>query len=149
MIAKMLRSLMVSSLLACLATGCATARTSHLCVVDAETGQPLSGVRVDRVAFMAQPRIPWVIPPVNVPFPLETVMSDSSGFVHFREEGADFQCNKGGYESIQITGTVSGFKVKDFHDGPSLVLPNQRYLEIPLKKTPKSQDWDTTGTDSI
>ena len=83
---------------------------------------------------MAQPRIPWVIPPVEVPFPLETVMSDSSGLARFREQGMDFELEKEGYERARIAGTMGGFTVKDSRDPIHLVLLEDNSLEVPLRK---------------
>ena len=146
----MLKNMSALSVLACLAVGCATARTSQLRVVDAASGQPLSGVRVDRLGFMWQPAMPGIIP-VRFPFPLETVMSDRSGSVQFREKGTDFALEKEGYEWTRLTGTRRGFKVKDSHDLLCIVLPEHDSVQVPLhaeravepqKNTAISQDND-------
>jgi hypothetical protein len=129
----MLKKMSALSVIACLAMGCATARTSRLRVVDAFTGQPLSGVQAERLGFMVQPAMPGIIP-VSVPFPLETSTSDSSGWVEFREQGADFALEKEGYEWTHITATLRGFRVRHSRDSPNLALQEDGSVQVPLKK---------------
>lgn len=124
----------VLPVLVCLAAGCATARTSHLRVIDAETGQPLPGVQGDRLAFMWQPAMPGLIP-VAIPFPLESVTSDASGRVVFAEQGTDFAFQKEGYDRVQIAGTLRGFKIKHSDGLPYLALLQDGSVEVPLRKS--------------
>jgi hypothetical protein len=130
---SMLKTMRALALLACLTVGCATGRTSQVRVVDAGTGQPLSGVRVDRLGFMLQPAMPGIIP-VCIPFPLETAISDSSGLVRFRKPGKDFALEKDTYERIRITETLRGFNVKGSRDLPCLLLPQNDCVQVPLRK---------------
>ena len=130
-----MRTLLPSLLLLGLLSGCARFQT--LRVVDAQSGQPLDGVRVERLHGSLRPSaMPLVL--LNTVSPVERKMTDDSGSVTFEKAGTQVMCNPDfmnpAYGRAYVTATWSGAKIcyPDEYREIS-VKPVAGVVEIPLR----------------
>ena len=130
----MLKRLIALTTVVCLAAGCAPWRASHLRVVDADTGQPIHGVDVNRRSIHWQPGAPGILP---VPFPSsqESLTSDVSGTVSFENSGESFALRKEGYEAKIVRTTWLGFQDEDWLIPMIHPLSFDGSLQVPLERS--------------
>ena len=107
-----MRLLVSGLLLLFLVAGCSRLQTFR--VVDAQSGQPLDGVRAERLeGHLQTSEIPLVL--LDAMSPVEAHATDASGSVVFQGPGAKFMVNPSSknpsYNQAYVTATWSGAKV--------------------------------------
>ena len=117
----------------CVLPLCACARVQTFRVVDAETGQPVTGAMAERYADVG--RASGRAAPESLSLPVEVASTNVGGVATFRGAGQQFSLKKDGYESVTLRATLNGVMVR--HGGSNQELPAERVegmTYIPLRR---------------
>lgn len=117
---------------------CAQHRAATFRFVDAQSGQPATGVKVAPLYSTYQPHIPFCFP-VRCWFPVPggEIYSDSRGEVSFENvsDKAKFLIEKDGYKEISIERTGPSVKIEYLPDDQTVALEyNDSIATIPLQR---------------
>lgn len=107
----------------------------RFCVVDADSGQAVSGAKITRFASQWQPRI--LLPPGKFWFPGGERTTDASGLVTFYEVAWDdrYYIEATGYERATVTQDCFRWKVRsESSQNKATVLSKDGCCVVPLQK---------------
>ena len=96
--------------------GCARVQTFR--VVDAQTGQPIHGVQVERIANVARSGRSTLPEALNLP--VEVSSTNAAGMATFNGPAEQFVLKKDGYEVAQAETTFTGIQVRYEGKGPEV-----------------------------
>lgn len=117
----------------CVLPLCACARVQTFRVIDAETGQPVTGAMAERYADVG--RSSPKASTESLSLPVEVASTNVGGVATFRGAGQQFSLKKDGYESVSLRSTLNGVMVR--HEGSGKEVPAERVegmTYIPLRR---------------